>query len=57
VIPARDSKRPGGGIDHFLECIIAGKQSPHTIRSGRHSLAVALAMQESARSGKVVRVG
>jgi len=57
VIPARDSKRSGGGIDHFLECIKAGKQSPHTIRSGRHSLAVALAMQESARSGKVVRVG
>ena len=77
VIPARDSKRRGGGIDHFLECIREGKQSPlrfpsyqkvplrfpsyrkvpHTIRSGRHSLAVALAMQESARSGKVVRVG
>jgi len=56
LIPARDSKRPGGGIDHFLECIKNGKQSPNSLRSARHSLVVALAMQESARTGKVVTV-
>jgi predicted dehydrogenase len=51
LIPATDSKRPGGGIDHFLECIINNEQSPNSLRSARHSLAVALAMQESARTG------
>lgn len=56
LIPARDSKRPGGGTDHFLECIRQGKQSPNSLRSARHSLAVALAMQESARTGKAVTV-
>jgi predicted dehydrogenase len=56
-IPARDTKRRGGGMDHFLECIREGEQSPNSLRSARHSLAVALAMQESARSGKVVDVG
>ncbi len=54
VIPARDSKRPGGGIDHFLECIRKGEPSPNSLRSARHSLAVALAMQESARTGRPV---
>ena len=57
MIPARDSKRPGGGIDHFLACIREGRQSPNSLRSARHSLAVALAMQESARTGNVVTVG
>jgi predicted dehydrogenase len=56
VIPARDSKRPGGGIDHFLECILKGDPSPNSLRSARHSLAVALAMQESACTGQVVAV-
>jgi predicted dehydrogenase len=56
IIPARDSKRPGGGMDHFLECIREGTLSPNSLRSARHSLAVALAMQESARTGKVVEV-
>ena len=57
IIPARDTKRRGGGMDHFLECIREGKLSPNSLRSARHSLAVALAMQEYARSGKVVDVG
>ena len=57
VIPARDSKRPGGGIDHFLGCIRKGEPSPNSLRSARHSLAVALAMQESARTGKTVAIG
>lgn len=56
LIPAIDSKRPGGGMDHFLECIRQGKKSPNSLRDARHSLAVALAMQESARSGKVVSI-
>ncbi len=57
LLPARDSKRPGGGIDHFLECILQGQPSPNSLRSARHSLAVALAMQESARTGQVVTLG
>jgi predicted dehydrogenase len=55
-IPARDSKRPGGGTDHFLACIREGKPSPNSLRSARHSLEVALAMQESARTGKVIEI-
>ncbi len=54
VIPARDSKRPGGGIDHFLECIRQDERSPNSLRSARHSLEVALAMQESARGDKPI---
>ncbi|MBN1814481.1 MAG: Gfo/Idh/MocA family oxidoreductase [Anaerolineae bacterium] len=57
IIPARDTKRLGGGTDHFLACIREGKQSPNSLRSARHSLAVALAMQESALTGQVVEVG
>jgi len=56
IIPARDTKRHGGGTDHFLECIREGKQSPNSLRSARHSLVVALAMQESAHTGQVVEV-
>lgn len=56
LIPAIDSKRPSGGLDHFLECIRMGKLSPNSISDARHSLAVALAMQESARSGQVVSI-
>jgi predicted dehydrogenase len=56
IIPARDEKRPGGGVDHFLECVRAGRQSPNSLRSARHSLAVALAMRESARTGAPVDV-
>jgi predicted dehydrogenase len=57
IIPARDKKRQGGGIDHFLACIREGKQSPNSLRGARHSLEVALAMQESARSGQAVKIG
>jgi len=55
-IPARDEKRRGGGLDHFLECVIAGRQSSDSLRSARHSLAVALAMRESAHTGRPVDV-
>jgi len=56
LIPAIDSKRPGGGIDHFLECIQQEKPSPNSLKQARHSLAVALAMQNSARTGQVVGI-
>ena len=56
ILPAVDTKRPGGGVDHFLECIREDKPSPNSIRDSRHSLAVALAMQESARTGQVVQI-
>jgi predicted dehydrogenase len=56
IIPARDTKRRGGGTDHFLECIREGRPSPNSLRSARHSLAVALAMQESARTGQAVKI-
>lgn len=55
-IQAQDKKRPGGGIDHFLDCIREGNSSPNSLRSARHSLAVALAMGESARFGQVVKI-
>ena len=56
VIPARDRKRKGGGLDHFFECIQRETPSPISIRDARHSLACALSVQESARTGKVVEV-
>jgi predicted dehydrogenase len=56
IIPARDEKRPGGGIDHFLDCVETGRPSPNDLASARHSLAVALAMRESARTGLPVDV-
>lgn len=56
-IPARDTKRPGGGLDHFLDCVRAGRPSEHDLRSARHSLEVALAMQASARTGRPVAIG
>ena len=56
TIPARDTKRRGGGVDHFLECIQENRQSPNSLRTAYHSLEVALAMQESARSGQVVEI-
>jgi predicted dehydrogenase len=56
LIPAVDTKRHGGGIDHFLDCIRQGQQSPNSLSQARHSLAVALAMQESARTGQVAAI-
>jgi predicted dehydrogenase len=56
ILPAVDTKRRGGGTDHFLDCIQKDRPSPNSVRDSRHSLAVALAMQKSARTGEVVRV-
>ena len=43
-------------IDHFLDCIQHVRQAPNSLRQARHSLAVAPAMQESARTGKWSRL-
>jgi len=56
-IPAQDTKREGGGLDHFFECIREGRPSENDLRSARHSLEVALAMRESARCGKPMAIG
>jgi predicted dehydrogenase len=56
LLPAVDSKRPGGGMDHFLDCIRQDKPSPNSLSEARPSLAAALAMQESARTGQVVPI-
>ena len=55
-IDVQDRKRPGGGLDHFFECIETGVPSKADLASARHSLAAALAMQESARTGLPVRL-
>src|SRR5690606_14494971 len=56
IVPARDTKREGGGLDHFFDCIHRGVESPNALRSARHSLACSLAVRESARTGRVVEV-
>ena len=56
IIATKDEKRPGGGVDHFIDCLLEGKQSPNSLASARHSLAVALAMRESARTGLPVDI-
>ena len=53
-LEVQDRKRPGGGIDHFFECIAAGVDSPHNLASARYSLQAALALQKSAASGQPV---
>jgi len=54
VAPVRDVKDPGVAFDDFLACIRAGKPSPHSLREARVSLAAALALRQSARTGLVV---
>jgi predicted dehydrogenase len=56
LLAVRDQKRPGGGLDHFFDCIREGKKNPNSLASARHSLAAALAMRESARTRKPVPV-
>ncbi len=56
LLAVRDQKRPGGGLDHFFDCIREGKKSPNSLAGARHSLAAALAMRESARTKKPVPV-
>lgn len=54
VVPVRDVKDPGVAIDEFLACIHEGRRSPHSLSEARPSLAAALALQESSRTGRVV---
>jgi predicted dehydrogenase len=54
TVSVRDVKDPGRAFDQFFECIRAGRPSPDSLRDARPSLAAALALQESARMGRVV---
>lgn len=56
LLSQQDRKTPGGGLDHFFECIHSRQKSSASLRSARHSLQVALAIQESARRGDLVSV-
>lgn len=53
-VPVRDAKDHGRAFDQFFECIRAGRPSPDSLRDARPSLAAALALQESARTGAVI---
>ncbi len=56
LVAVRDVKDPGRAFDRFFECIRAGRPSPDSLRDARPSLVAALALQESARTGQVVRL-
>lgn len=54
LVAVRDVKDPGAAFDGFFACMREGRASPHSLREARASLAAALALQESARSGQPV---
>jgi myo-inositol 2-dehydrogenase/D-chiro-inositol 1-dehydrogenase len=54
IVPARDVKDSGVAFDEFFACIRNSRPSPHSLREARVSLAAALALQESARTGRVI---
>lgn len=54
IVPVRDAKDHGVAFDGFFACIREGRMSPHSLREARPSLAAALALQESARTGQVM---
>lgn len=56
LAPVWDVKNPGAAFDEFLACIRGGRPSPHSLREARVSLAAALALQESARTGREVEL-
>jgi predicted dehydrogenase len=56
IIPIEDRKRPGNGLDHFFACIRDGVHSPNSLNDARPSLAAAIAMRESARTGLPVEL-
>ncbi|HUW56671.1 MAG TPA: hypothetical protein VMZ92_08555, partial [Planctomycetota bacterium] len=43
-------------LKDFIDCMNEKKKSPNDLRSGRASLAVCLAMEESRQTGKIVNV-
>ena len=57
VIPVIDRKREGGGLDQFFDCINNNRQSPICLREAMHSIEVAVSLQESARTGRVITLG
>jgi len=54
TVAVRDTKNAGAAFDHFFECIRIGARSPQSLREARVSLAAALALRESAATGKVL---
>jgi predicted dehydrogenase len=54
IVPTKDVKDHGVAFDEFFACIREGRRSPHSLREARMSLAAALALQESARTGRAV---
>jgi predicted dehydrogenase len=54
IVPVHDVKNHGLAFDEFFACIREKRSSPHSLREARPSLAAALALQESARTGRVV---
>lgn len=57
IVPVHDVKNHGLAFDEFFACIRGRRPSPHSLREARPSLAAALGLQESARSGRVVALG
>ena len=57
IAPTKDVKDHGVAFDEFFACIREGRRSPHSLREARASLAAALALQESARTGRVITPG
>lgn len=55
-IAVADTKDPVGALNLFFDCIAKGCPSPHSLRDARASLAAARALQESARTGAVIRL-
>lgn len=56
LIEACGGKIRDASLNYFLDCIQNNKLPKVTIKDARHSLAVALAIQESARMGQPVKV-
>lgn len=53
-LAVEDRKEPEAALAHFFDCIRDNRRSPVDLRSARESLAVALAIQRSAREGRPV---
>ncbi len=51
-----DSVGTAHGFKHFLECVREKKMSPVDIKAGRDNLCVCLALAESAKTGRPVKV-
>ena len=54
IVPVRDVKDHALAFDEFFNCIRESRPSANSLREARASLAAALAIQESARTGRVI---